>query len=370
MRMFMMLMALLLAAPAALAGQMPQQNQPVVQVGVFSYRAAGIPSGSAFSTAEPGTSPLAAADGSGTTSTVFASASLCQLGAGYRDLPAMAAHAWRFTGKVISANADIAVVQVEWQRIMDQGAAVTGAPTTVQLTLRVGEREVLDSVTPESTGSCSVTSAVFEARYLPLNSGGVNHRFAPVGAAGGAGARGGGGTGGGTGASVGAGSGSGSGGGIGSGHAAARAANAQLESDPDLLNVELWLVHSVPGGEEQTVYQTLRSAREGAMFAFAPRSIQTPQGAITVQVTGSFSTRSGPGGARLIFATERRVSFGPVRGASTDEQGISRLTQPMPGPDDVLSFELPPLSGTNGRPAVPDQFAVRVRMRPAAGAKE
>ena len=359
MRMFMLLPALLLAAPGALAGQTPQ-NQPVVQVGVFAYRADGSASGSAFGTAES------------QTSSVFASASFCQLGAGYRDLPAMAAHAWRFTVKVISADADIAVAQVEWQRIMDRGTAVKGAPTTVQLTLRAGEREVLDSVAPESTGSCSVmypvTNGVFEARYMPLN------RFAPVGsAAGGRGmARGGGGTG----ASVGAGSGSGSGvgrgsgGGISGGRGGARGVGGQANSDTDLLSVELWLVHSVPGGEEQTVYQRLFSSREGAMFAFAPRSIQTPEGAITVQVTGSFSTRDSPGGTRLIFATERRVSFGPARGASTDEQGTSRLTQPMPGPDDVLSFELPPLTGANRRPSVADEFAVRVRIRPAAGAKD
>ena len=362
MRVFMMLAALLLTAPGALAGQ--TQNQPVVQIGVFAYRADGRPSGSAFNTAE-----------SNTTTTVFASASFCQLGAGYRALPAMAAHAWRFTGKMISANADVAVVQVEWQRIMDQGTAVTGAPTTVQLTLKAGERELLDSAVPESTGECSatnaVTKAVFEARYIPLDIGVVRRPSAAAGtaASGGGIARGGGGTGERTGTSVGAGSGSGGGGGI-SGVRAGRAVGGQANSDPDLLHVELWLVHSVPGGEEQTVYQTLRSSREGAMFAFAPRSIQTSEGAITVQVTGSFSTRESPAGTRLIFATERRVSFGPVRGASTDEQGTSRLTQPMPGPDDVLSFELPPLTGAHGRPSVPDQFAVRVRIRPPGGAKE
>jgi len=134
-------------------------------------------------------------------------------------------------------------------------------------------------------------------------------------------------------------------------------------TDPDSLKVELWLVRSVAGQEDQTVYQTLHATREGAMFAFAPVSIQTPEGAISVQVTGSFATSSGPGGPRLIFVTGRRVSFGPVRGASTDEQGTSRVTKPMPGPDDVLSFELPPIEAANLRRAVPDQFAVRVRIR-------
>ena len=33
-----------------------------------------------------------------------------------------------------------------------------------------------------------------------------------------------------------------------------------------------------PGMEDQTVYQTLRATREGAMFAFAPISVKTPEG--------------------------------------------------------------------------------------------
>ena len=46
----------------------------------------------------------------------------------------MAAHAWKFAGRVISANAESAVVQLEWQRVMNEGATVTEAATSVQLT--------------------------------------------------------------------------------------------------------------------------------------------------------------------------------------------------------------------------------------------
>ena len=99
-----------------------------MQVGLFSYHADGTAAGSAFGTAER------------LESTVFASGSLCQLGAGYRDLPAMAAHAWKFTGRVVSANAESAVVQLEWQRVMSEGAAVSEAPTSVELTLKAGDR--------------------------------------------------------------------------------------------------------------------------------------------------------------------------------------------------------------------------------------
>ena len=90
--MLTLLPALLLAGQSAAAHQ-PKTSEPVVQVGLFSDHADGTPAGSAFGTAER------------LESTVFASGSLCQLGAGHRDLPAMAAHAWKFTGRVVSANA-------------------------------------------------------------------------------------------------------------------------------------------------------------------------------------------------------------------------------------------------------------------------
>ncbi len=130
-----------------------------MQVGLFSYHADGTAAGSAFGTAER------------LESTVFASGSLCQLGAGYRDLPAMAAHAWKFTGRVVSANAESAVVQLEWQRVMSEGSAVSEAPTSVELTLKAGDRVLLDSVAPQTARGCSVTNAGFEARYMARFAG-------------------------------------------------------------------------------------------------------------------------------------------------------------------------------------------------------
>ena len=71
--MLLLLPALLLAGQSATA-QHAKPSEPIVQVGLFSYHADGTAAGSAFGTAER------------LESTVFASGSLCQLGAGYRDL--------------------------------------------------------------------------------------------------------------------------------------------------------------------------------------------------------------------------------------------------------------------------------------------
>ena len=371
--MLMLLPALLLAGQS-LTAQHAKLNEPTVQVGLFSYHADGTAAGSAFGTSER------------LETTVYASASLCQLGAGrqeLRELPATAAHAWKFTGRVVSANAEAAVVQLEWQRIMNEGAELSEAPTSVQLTLKAGDRVLLDSVAPQTRRGCSVTNASFEARYV-ARSAGLGHQFTPR-------AGGGAGTGIGAGAGTGAGGGGGTGGGAASGHGAAGAGASlggggggraaygsrvivQRENlDPESLKVELWLVHSAPGmAEDQTTYQALTSTREGAMFAFAPISVATPEGTVGVQITGSFATQSGASGDRLVFQTGRRLSYSATTAQPRDRvqeaEGVGRIVRPMPGPDEVLSFELPALGALRGHSAVPDRFSIRVRIRPAGGA--
>jgi len=116
------------------------------------------------------------------------------------------------------------------------------------------------------------------------------------------------------------------------------------------------------------VHQALNGVRGSAQFAFAPVSIETSGGAVTLQVTGLFRVTTDESGAqRLVFITTRSVRFAPAAGAKRDTPpsttGTSTTTNPMPGPDDVLSFEMPPVRVANGGPAVPDQFSVRVRVR-------
>jgi hypothetical protein len=366
-----MLLAALLLAGQSQTVQHGRVNEPIVQVGLFSYHADGTAAGSAFGTSDR------------LESIVFASASLCQLGAGFRDLPATAAHAWKFTGRVVSATSESAVVQLEWQRTMNEGADVSEAPTSVQLTLKAGDRVLLDSVAPQTTRGCSVTSAGFEARYV-ARSAGLRHQFTPWAGGGGAGTGigtgAGTGTGGGfrTGSSSGTGSGSGSGGGAPAAGAGGRALSGSRvlgvpgeNLDPDSLNVELWLVRSVPGSEDRSLYQALRSSREGAMFAFAPVPVTTPEGVIGVQVSGSFSVQGGGDGDRLIFVVNRRVSYSAagaeLRDRSAEGGNSGRIVRRMPRPDEVLSFELPQLEAAHGHSAVPDRFSVRVRIRPAGG---
>jgi hypothetical protein len=106
----------------------------------------------------------------------------------------------------------------------------------------------------------------------------------------------------------------------------------------------------------------LRASAHGAAYAFAPVTIETAEGRMLVQVTGSFSLT----GDQLMFVTGRKVSFATSarpRDTTPDVQGTGKTVNAMPGPDEVLSFELPSVRLPGGR-AIPDQFSVRVRITP------
>jgi hypothetical protein len=323
-------------APAALAGQAPQADEPIVQIGVFGYRVDGSNSGAAYDT-EPSLE-----------SRVYASGKLCQLGAGYRETPAWAMHAWRFSGRVVSKTRDEAVVEVTWQRVLDSGNAVPVPESVSQVALRAGDRTVLETVHGQADSTCS-TAVTFEVRYMPRFLEAMRRATrvfgeAPTAAKSGSLARAPDGTGA-EGASVRA-------GGSGLSAAATRPKN--------WMQVELWLVHTAPDRKDEVTHQLLRAPQEGADFTFAPISIETPRGSVVVQVSGSFGVADG----QLIFVTNRSVKYlsSSGRDGAGDTQGTGRTVNAMPGSNDVLSFEMPPIKGSPGGAPLPNQFSVRVRI--------
>jgi hypothetical protein len=354
MRLTTLIAASIVAGSAATAAaQAPMSDEPVVQVGVFSYLADGTVQGSAYDT-EPSLS-----------SVVYVSDSFCRMGAGKSPPPAGAADAWRFSGRVLSRTAEEAVVQLDWQRILDNGRSTSTPTESVQLTLKAGDQVLLDSLLPRTQPSCSIASVGFEARYrarfseFPKFKELMESNKARAGTARGVGGGGGGG-------GVGAGAGRTS---RGTGRAAGPGTGGGVRLVPGarMLRVDLWLVHSVPGREDEVLHQELRAPFEGAAFAFAPVAIDGPGGSASVQVTGSFAvpTNSQTGNQQLVFITSRRVTRGDDQPRDpADVAGSSRIIKAMPGPDDVLSFEMPPMRSINGRPAAQDRFSVRVRITP------
>jgi hypothetical protein len=330
-------------------------NDPIVQVGLYGYRADGSIGSSAHDTA-PDLSSI-----------VYVNGQRCLMGAGNRPAPPDATDVWQFKGKVISTTPEQAVVQLDWRRTVANGLRIDGNESSQQLNLRVGESLQLDQAGMESKPGCPTVAVGFEARYAPRFWG------IPAGGSAGGGGR------------VAASSGSGPvtynagkvarGGGFGTSVAISQAGGGgsavSAATGSGLFDVNLWLVRAVPGRPDEVTHSLLRMNEAGASFAFPPVAIATSGGTTMVQVTGSFAvTHADNGEQQLVFSTNRRITnrrdttttVGQPRDRGDDVQGTGRTTNPMPGPDEVLSFEMPPIRW-NGHEA-PDQFSVRVKIAP------
>ena len=344
------LVALLAAIPAGAAAQNKSPRDPIVQVGLFGYRADGLIGGAAYDTWPD------------LTSTVYVSMARCGMGAGNRTPPEDASDVWQFAGKVLGETGEEAVVQLTWRRVKIAGRAVNGDESTTQLTLRQGEAQQLDQATIEPRPGCPTVAVAFEARYSPrmagpgyppgLGVGGITSGTPASGSGGGM--------------AVGRGGvvvqpASGDGGGVRVGSPGQGAA---------LWDVNMWLVRVAPFRLDEVTHSQLRMNESGASFAFAPIQVTTSRGeSLVVQVTGSLTVeRDTNSEEQLVFRTLRRVSPSATghapRNATLDSHGASRrIVNRMPGPEEVLSFELPPLN-LNGKLVAPDQFSVRVKIAP------
>jgi hypothetical protein len=356
------LAALLTSIPIAASAQnqLPP-NDPIVQVGLYGYRADGSIGSSAHDTAPE------------LSSIVYVNGRRCLMGAGNRPAPADATDVWQFAGKVLSITPEQAVVQLVWRRTVANGLRIDGSESTQQLNLQFGEAVQLDQAGMESTPGCPTVAVGFEARYSPRFWGG------PPGVLGGGGGRAG---------SLGSGSGGGSGrggvtvkmgtasrsGGLGTSVAVPQAGGEGggmvSAAGSGLFDVSLWLVRVAPFRLDEVTHSQLRMNETGASFAFAPVQVTTSRGeSIVVQVTGSLTVeRDTNGEEQLVFRTLRRVSPSATghapRDVSLDSHGASRrIVNRMPGPEEVLSFELPPLN-LNGKLVAPDQFSVRLKIAP------
>ena len=331
---------------AALAGQVaPTQPPPPaeIQVGVYAYQADGGIPVRAYSTSLD--------------SVVWATESLCHTGVGRLPAGPPPAHAWTFSGTIISKTENEAVIQLEWQRTLDQGQAVSGRGGSVQLRLQRGHPVPLDFAAPLST-QCGIASLGFEARYEPRLTPAWGAMVRGGGAGGGAASA--------TGGSVRTGPASSGGGRTGVG-SPARQGTGTIRGRADLLDVTLWLVRTSLGADEEVRQQSLRSTVDGAMFAFPPVTIDVTGGQATVQVNGSYSIDLDR--RKMTFSLNRLLAFrpsspGPHQTTVQHTKGEAKTVIDMPGPDDIVEFTLPS-SGVSVGPGGPDKFSVRVRIRPA-----
>jgi len=354
---------LMVVAQAASGTQSQAAGTPILQVGVFSIGPDGKQQAAAYETSLATESVQYIAN--------------CGLGGGNRPVPDRATDAWRVSGKVERMTEDEAVVRIDWQRIRNAGAGSTSPGGSIQLTLHPGDRVPLDSATPDPTAGCGARTVSFEARFEPRPGWMVGPTIVRSGSVGAGGARGGGGAGQGSGVS-------GTGRAVhvetnvaSSSVAAGTVSQADQASKPAAAgnpirgdyDVDLFLVRSDTTHPEQPDFnlQGLILRKVGtASFVFSPFTIDTSAGPLSVQIRGSFRVTADQGSPQLVFTTMRTVrssSNGPTRDGTSGSSGSSTTRSPMPGPDDVLSFELPPIRVPNSSTTLPDQYSVRVRIR-------
>ena len=92
---------------------------------------------------------------------------------------------------------------------------------------------------------------------------------------------------------------------------------------------------------------------------------------MSVKVEGTIETGLSPEGEqRLHFTASRSVTTADEQPSVARWQGRHRGQHQdddaMPGPDEVLSFEMPPLRTADGA-TLPDRFSIRVRVNAPSG---
>lgn len=325
----------------------------VLQVGVFSYGPDGKQQAAAYATTLDTDS--------------FQYIAGCEIGGGNRPVPDRASDAWRVSGKVETLTAEEAVVRIDWQRIRAARAGATSPGGSVQLTLHPGDRILLDSANPDPSIDCGARTIGFEARFGPRPSwmvgpnGPLNESPAvTIMRNGGSG----------SGVGVGSGSGIGSGGGGVYTSATSQKADSSGHTTARTYTAELFLVRTDKAHPENPDFNMqgliLQNVRQPANFAFSPFTVETPAGPVNVQISGMLSVPSDGSEPSFVFRTIRSLRFwsgDTTHDVTSTATGSSTTRNPMPGPDEVVSFELPPIRVPNSSATVPDLYSVRVRIR-------
>ncbi len=229
---------------------------------------------------------------------LFARRSMCSPAASGAAEPADAGFGWRVASQIVSRTERDVVVSIDWRRLWDDGRKITSGPSgNVQLTLHPGDRIPLDHITnSKPRQDCRAVGLGLEVRLGQTETTTpVTSPVLPLGA---------------------------------------------MPGGAKAVDAELWLLHTLPSDVQQVVHQTVRLAAAGGRFAFAPTSVTTAQGDVSVELTGSIDRYRTPTGDEFFLLSLTRR----VRGAGLPPEGVEGTTGsvvPLPLPNEVLSFEMP-----------------------------
>jgi hypothetical protein len=357
MKLRIILLTVAIATVSVSASAQTRAIQPIVHSGLYVMRDDGKVGGSAVQTGEyvgaelDGTLYLSPCSGIGAS------------GSG-RPVSAFATDVWAMSGKVLDLNDQQASVQLGWRRIRRAGQVENSPEQSTTLTLKRGERHTIETITVPASGSCNARTVLLGVVFASGTElyGITDADYARGGGRASSASAGGGRpyvqgshqrtNDGGTAISVGSGGG---------------ASNPALRR----LSADLWLVRSTPGAADQTLHVTSPLTPIPLQYAFAPLTIQAAHGTLSVTVEGTLEAGLSPEGEqRLHFTASRRVttvtSSRPTRDGSAIVEGSTKTTLKLPAPDEVLSFELPPLRTADGV-ILPDRFSIRVRVGAPSG---
>jgi hypothetical protein len=223
--------------------------------------------------------------------------SICDTGAAGAAEPSDAGFGWRLTLNTVRADNAVMVVSVDWQRVWDRGQRLQNGPSgTVQLTLHLGDRIPLDLIpNAAASESCRAVAMGLEVTIgRTTTPEQTNSALLPLGA---------------------------------------------VEGGASALNADLWLVHRLPSGVEQAHHQTVRLPPGGAPFTFAPVTLTTARGDVSVMVSGSFRRYRAATGVEFLYVSMVRS----VTGGATPPGGLRGGTTtviPQPDPMEVISLEM------------------------------
>jgi hypothetical protein len=315
-----------------------------VQVGLFAYSPEGAIIGSATTGGEIGSF-----GGSVFTTPTCGFVSSSQV-------PNQATYAWEIRGEVIERRSADTVVRVDWKRVRQDGQVATLAGSR-HAAIRENVPLALDEMIASQVKQCHFARVSLEVRLSPRSPsrGGGRTRAqspgsAPIPPSGRDGS-----------ASV-----------DGANGAAARSPfgpGQASRSHEAAFDVELWLVHESSGMKERTVPIHVQMPSVGGTFAFPSITLTTPRGEVTANVGGgiSFAKDASRQETALIVSITRTVRLllaqpTPIREVANT--GSTEIRHPMPGPNDVVAFRMPPIRFADVGLELPDSLSVRLRVRP------
>ncbi len=237
---------------------------------------------------------------------IYSRKSVCETAVTGAAEPKDASFGWRLATKTVSVADSVVNVSVDWRRIWEGGRKLTNGPSgTVQLKLHPGDRIPLDHIpNPAATDACRAVGLGLEVRLArTAPTAPVNSALIPLGAeAGGA----------------------------------------------TPLLAELWLVQRTPSGVEKAHHQTVRLDRNGGIFSFAPIKISGERGEVDVEFGGSFQRYRAPVGGEFLYLSLTRAITGESMQPGGRQDGTATMI-PLPGPNDVVSLEIPGFGGGTAR---------------------